>query len=105
DRESTGYYERDVDEFHREANVLAGHDPRDVSSDLPENLRSRRLMVFIVLTLLGMIAAGIAVGLMAIPQCENAEYNWMHCIQGILSLTRERPPIDLRCNMSPSQHH
>jgi len=83
DRESTGYYERDVDEFHREANVLAGHDPRDVSSDLPENLRSRRLMVFIVLTLLGLIAAGIAVGLMAIPQCENPEYNWMPCIPGI----------------------
>lgn len=80
DRHNSGYFERDVDEFHREANVLAGHDPQDVSSDPPENLRARRLMVFAILTVIGLLAAGLAIGLMAVPACENPQYNWMPCI-------------------------
>lgn len=79
-REASGYFERDVDEFHREANVLDGHDSHDVSSDPPENLRARRLIVFIILTVIGLLAAGMAMGLMALPQCENPQYNWMPCI-------------------------
>lgn len=78
--DASGYFERDVDEFHREANVLAGHDPREVSSDPPENLRARRLVVFTILVVMGLAAAGIALGMMALPQCENPQYNWMPCI-------------------------
>ncbi len=74
------YFRRDVDEFHREANVLAGHDPQGVSSDPPKNLRARRIMVFAVLVATCLIAAGIAVGLMALPQCENPQYNWLPCL-------------------------
>lgn len=83
DAEATGYYERDVDAFHREANVLAGHDPQDVSSDPPGNLRARRLIVFVILIVVGLAAAGMAVGLMSLPQCENPDNNWMPCIPGI----------------------
>lgn len=79
-RRADGYYRRDVDEFQREANVLAGHDPAAVSADPPENLRRRRWLVFIIIVLAGLVAAGIAVGLMAVPQCENPPYNWMPCI-------------------------
>lgn len=79
-RETDGYFRRDVDEFHREANVLAGHDPQDVTSDPPENLRARRLIVFAIITLIGLVAAGLALGLMSLPTCENPQYNWMPCI-------------------------
>lgn len=79
-RRAEGYYRRDADEFHREANVLAGHDPAAVSSDPPKNLRVRRWFVFLIIVLVGLIAAGIAVGLMAVPQCENPPYNWLPCI-------------------------
>ena len=79
-REAEGYFRRDVDEFHREANVLAGHDPQDVSADPPPNLTARRLIVFGVLVLAGLVAAALAMGLMAIPNCENPQYNWMPCI-------------------------
>ena len=80
DRHNYGYFERDVDDFHREANVLAGHDPQGVSPDPPENLRLRRLIVFATLTMIGLCAAGLALGLMALPECENPQYNWMPCI-------------------------
>ncbi|MGO1535729.1 MAG: hypothetical protein ACTHWM_02280 [Yaniella sp.] len=80
DRRTHGYFERDVDDFHREANVLAGHDPHDVSADPPQNLRLRRLFVFATLTVIGLLAAGLALGLMALPECENPQYNWMPCI-------------------------
>lgn len=80
DRHTRGYFERDVDDFHREANVLAGHDPHGVSSDPPENLRLRRFVVFATLTIIGLFAAGVALGLMALPECENPQYNWMPCI-------------------------
>lgn len=79
-RNDYGYFERDVDEFHREANVLAGHSPVGVSSDPPVNLRARRLMVFAVLTVIGLLAGAVAIGLMAIPPCENPQYNWMPCV-------------------------
>lgn len=74
------YYRRDVEEFHREANVLAGHDPEDVSADPPENLRGRRLMVFAIIVVVGLLAGGMAVALMALPQCENPPYSWMPCV-------------------------
>ena len=77
---ASGYFERDIDEFHREANVLAGHDPQSVSSHPPGNLRARRLVVFAILTIMGWLAGGIAIGLMALPECENPQYNWMPCI-------------------------
>lgn len=80
DRHAEGYFERNVEEFHREANVLAGHDPRDVTSDPPQNITARRVIVFLVLVIAGLIAAGLAIGLMSIPGCENPEYNWMPCI-------------------------
>ena len=80
ERRAEGYFRRDADEFHREANVLAGHDPAEVSADPPENLRARRWVVFAIIVLAGLIAAGIAVGLMAVPQCENPPYNWLPCI-------------------------
>ncbi len=79
-RETEGYHRRDVDEFHREANVLAGHDPQDVSADPPKNLTIRRLIVFSVIVLAGIVATALAVGLMAIPACENPPYSWMPCI-------------------------
>ena len=79
-RAARGYFERDVDAFHREANVLDGHDPQGVSSDPPENLWARRLVVFAILTILGLLAGGVAMGLMALPECENPQYNWMPCI-------------------------
>lgn len=79
-RAARGYFERDVDEFHREANVLDEHDPQGVSSDPPENLRARRLVVFAVLTVMGLLAGAIAMGLMALPECENPQNNWMPCI-------------------------
>ncbi|OAV59335.1 hypothetical protein [Enteractinococcus helveticum] len=82
-REAEGYFRRDVDEFHREANVLAGHDPQDVSADPPENLTARRLIVFGILVLAGVVAAALAMGLMAIPVCENPPYNWMPCIPNL----------------------
>ena len=75
-----GYFRRDVDEFHREANVLAGNDPQDVSADPPKNLTTRRLLVFGILVVAGVLAAALAMGLMAIPVCENPPYNWMPCI-------------------------
>ncbi|HEY4536809.1 MAG TPA: hypothetical protein VIG71_12680 [Enteractinococcus sp.] len=75
-----GYYRRDVDEFHREANVLAGHDPQDASAEPPKNLTARRLLVFGILALAAVLATGIAMGLMAIPDCENPQYNWMPCL-------------------------
>ncbi len=80
ERRVEGYYRRDADEFHREANVLAGHDPAAVSAVPPENLGARRWIVFVIIVLAGLVAAGIAVGLMAIPQCENPPYNWLPCI-------------------------
>lgn len=80
DREATGYFRRDMDDFHREANVLAGHDPVQVTSDPPENLKARRWIVFGIVVVAGLLAAGFAVGLMSIPQCENPPYNWMPCI-------------------------
>ncbi|WP_022871003.1 hypothetical protein [Yaniella halotolerans] len=83
DRHKHGYFERDVDDFHREANVLAGHDPQSVSADPPENLRFRRLVVFATLTIMGLCAAAIALGLMALPECENPQYNWMPCIPNL----------------------
>lgn len=75
-----GYYPRDVDEFHKEANVLAGHDPADVTSQQPQNLRARRLTVFLIITMVGVVAMAVAMGLIAIPQCENPRYNWMPCV-------------------------
>lgn len=75
-----GYYRRDVDEFHREANVIAGHDPRDVSADPPKNLGKRRLLVFGILVFAGLLVTALAMGLMAIPDCENPPYSWMPCI-------------------------
>lgn len=78
--ETSGYYRRDVDEFYREANVLAGHDPQDVSAEPPKNLGLRRLLVFSILVVAGLVAAGLAIGLIAIPQCENPPYSWMPCI-------------------------
>jgi len=78
--EAEGYFRRDVDEFHREANVLAGHDPEDVSSSPPENLTARRLIVFSVLVVAGLLATVLAMGLMSIPACENPQYNWMPCL-------------------------
>lgn len=80
DRAGRGYFERDVDEFHREANVLDGHDPHDVSSAPPENLRARRFVVFAILAVMGLLAGAVAMGLMALPECENPQYNWMPCI-------------------------
>ena len=77
---SSGYYRRDVDEFYREQNVLDGDDPSEVSSSPPDNLRARRLIVFATIVVLGFIAAAVAVGFMAVPQCENPQYNWMPCI-------------------------
>jgi len=79
-RAAEGYFRRDVDEFHREANVLAGQDPRDVSADPPKNLAARRLLVFGILLLAGVVATALAIGLMAVPDCENPQYNWMPCI-------------------------
>lgn len=79
-RRSAGYFQRDRDEFQRAANVLAGHDPAEVSADPPQNLKTRRWIVFVIVVLAGLIAAGFTVGLMAIPQCENPPYNWMPCI-------------------------
>ena len=79
-REAEGYFRRDVDEFHREANVLAGHDPHDVSADPPKNLAARRLIVFCILLFAGVLATALAMGLMAVPDCENPQYNWMPCI-------------------------
>ena len=79
-REAEGYFRRDVDEFHREANVLAGQNPQGVSADPPSNLGARRLIVFAILVLVGVVATALAMGLMAIPDCENPQYNWMPCI-------------------------
>ena len=79
-QQPSGYFLRDVDQFHREANVFAGHDPQGVSADPPKNLRTRRIMVFTVLTITCLLAAGIAVGLMSVPQCENPQYNWLPCL-------------------------
>lgn len=78
--ETSGYYRRDVDEFYREQNVLDGDDPHGVTSDPPDNLRARRLIVFLTIVVMGLVAAGVAFGLMALPQCENPQYNWMPCI-------------------------
>lgn len=83
DRQTDRYFQRDVDEFHREANVLAGHDPDGVSSDPPENLSARRFLVFAIIVLVGLVAAAGAVGLMTLPQCENPQYNWMPCIPDV----------------------
>lgn|GEM_PF-1947778 len=80
ERQRRGYYRRDVEEFQKEANVLAGHDPEDVSSDPPRNLAARRWIVFAIIVVVGLIAAAIAVGLMALPQCANPQYNWLPCI-------------------------
>lgn len=80
DRHAEEYFRSDVEEFHREANVLAGHDPAEVTSDQPTNLSARRWLVFVIIVITGLIAAGIAVGLMAVPQCENPQYNWLPCI-------------------------
>jgi len=78
--ETSGYYRRDVEEFYREQNVLDGDDPHGVTSDPPDNLRARRLIVFLTIVVMGLVAAGVAFGLMALPQCENPQYNWMPCI-------------------------
>lgn len=76
----SGYFRRDVDHFHREANVLAGHEPSQVTSRPPENLRARRVLVFLVIVLAGLIVTAVAVGMMALPTCENPQYNWMPCV-------------------------
>lgn len=75
-----GYYPRDVDEFHKEANVLAGHDPAEVTPQQPENLGARRLTVFLIITVVGLLAMAVAMGLIAVPDCENPPYNWMPCV-------------------------
>lgn len=75
-----GYFRRDVEAFYREANVLAGHDPRDVTAEFPANLRLRRLLVFGFIVVAGVLAVGLAIGLMSLPSCENPQYNWMPCI-------------------------
>ncbi len=76
----SGYFRRNVEEFHKEANVLAGHDPENVSADPPRNLQARRWIVFCIIVMVGLITAAVAVGLMAVPQCENPQYNWLPCI-------------------------
>lgn len=80
EHKADGYFRRDVDQFHREANVLAGHDAEDVSAGPPENLTARRLVVFSILVVAGLLATGLAMGLMSIPACENPQYNWMPCL-------------------------
>lgn len=80
DRHATGYFRRDIDEFHREANVLAGHDPVQVSAEPPKNLTTRRWIVFTIVVIAGLVAAGLAAWLMSIPPCENPPYSWMPCI-------------------------
>lgn len=75
-----GYHPRNVDEFHKEANVLAGHDPAEVTADPPANLAVRRVLVFSILAVAGVLAVVLAMGLISIPDCENPQYNWMPCV-------------------------